>query len=230
MITSHLEIIGVQISRSALEKRISMLRRAGYINSRRYARTRKHGHIALYSITQKALAVLTATGYPIEQIRMGLPIDYMALHELLVTQTLHAIMSEVSRNIYKCTFLDAAIMKQLREKGSREPIPDLRLELRFLDGRETTINIEVDMGTILAVKMAKRLANLSNRKETIIMLCHSQVRIAHMRKACETIYINHSEVVFFALQDDFQQNGFQDTKLICIDGKIYYLTINENGE
>jgi len=216
-------LAGIDISRCATEKRLSLLRADGYIVSRKYTRLKKHGKRTLYSLTKKSVDKLAFLGRRVEQIRYGLPADDMGLHELSITETLHALASESSQGLYKFRFTDSVVLRQVRKKGSRELIPDLYLELTFKDGRKTIINMEIDMGSIASQKMVDRVRELSEQEPLAVILCSSGSRINGLREACIKSYISRAEHVCFALQEDFKKGGFQRTSLININGESGHL-------
>jgi hypothetical protein len=220
------DVFVIEISRHAFEKRVSILRADGYIISKKYVRIKKHGHKTLYSLTKKSVEVLAALGRPVEQLRYGLPSDPMALHELTITETLHSLVLDSAQALYKFRATDSAILKLCRKKRSREPIPDLRLELTFKDGHQIVINMEIDRGTIPSHRVGRRLRLLSDRKETILVLCSSKSRIAGLRKAYIDANIFHSEFIYFSLQEDFKHKGFQSTCLINMKGDTRYLNLH----
>ncbi len=216
------DLFGIKISRYAIEKRLSLLRADGYIISRKYMRLKQHGHKTLYSLTKKAVVVLTSLGHPVERIRYGLPEDIMALHELAITETLHTIAMEASQGLYNFVSTDSTVLKQLRQKWSGDLIPDLHLELSFKDGRKTTVNVEIDMGTILLHKMRNRLRLLSAGDDLVLVLCKVESRIKGLREA----YIYKPELVYFVLQEDFNNGGFGNTRLMNINGEAMRLKLH----
>ena len=67
------EVSGCGITESALLRRLSILRRSGYLITRKEPFRKKHGNLTIYALTPIAANELAASGYPIEFIRTGLP-------------------------------------------------------------------------------------------------------------------------------------------------------------
>ncbi|MGD0885902.1 MAG: hypothetical protein ABSA46_13715 [Thermodesulfovibrionales bacterium] len=215
---------GYTISKAALLGRLSILSRDGYIARRKEAFRKRHGCFTIYALTEKAAYVLAELGYPIEHMRIGLPSPFFVRHDLNVTSILHEIHLESYQNYYKYDFLDSLVLKQYREKASRDPIPDILVNLYFRK-RTVRMNIEVDLGKVLIPKMVRRIAIQSKTAEIILVMCHSETHLESLRKAChESRY--DGDNVLFALISNFEKEGFRNTDLITISDKTMRLTFD----
>ena len=222
-----LDVFKIDITRTALEKRLSVLRSGGYIQSKKYKQIEKHGNITLYTLTVKSVSVLTWQGQLIENIRWGLPSDTMSHHELAGTKALHSIIRGAARGLYNFRFIDSSILKQQRKPRSKSEIVDLALKLNFNDGGMRDINLEIDRSTVLAHEMAKRLKSLSDKREIVIVLCRTSLRIDSLIKICRDRF--YSDFVLFALQNEFNESAFEKAIFKNLQEEKCIIVLKESG-
>ena len=215
------------ISETALLRRLSILHRAGYIATRREPYRKLHGHFTIYALTKSAAQILAEQSYPGECIRMDLPAAYFVRHEINVSSVLHRIHRESSKgHHYRYRFLDSSVLKQYRKKRSRDPIPDLLVNLYFKNST-VDMNIEVDLGTVLIPKMARRIADQADTSDFIVIMCNCESRLQSLYEACSSSSYGKNNILFAHLRD-FLKGGFRHTGLRTIqDETIRFKLDNE---
>jgi hypothetical protein len=211
------------MSETALLRRLSILHRAGYIATRREPYRKRHGHFTIYALTKPAAQALAELSYPNESIRMDLPATYFVRHELNVTSVLHRIHRESSQGFYRYRFLDSSVLKQYRKKESRDPIPDLRVSLYFKKNPTIEMNIEVDLGTVLIPRMARRIADQADTSDFILIMCNGEPRLQSIHEACSSFTKDN---VLLALLRDFLKGGFRHTGLRTIQDETVRLKLD----
>lgn len=199
------------ISETALLRRLSILHRAGYIATRKEPYRKRHGHFTIYALTKPAAQTLAELRYPNESIRIGMPAPYFVRHELNVTSVLHKIHLESSKGYYRYRFLDSSVLKQYRKKESRDPIPDLLLSLYFMNST-VEMNIEVDLGTVLIPRMARRITDQADTPDFILIMCNGEARLQSLYEACSSSSYGNEKVLLVLLRD-FLKGGFRHTGL-----------------
>jgi hypothetical protein len=209
------KVYGYAISDPALLRRLSILRRSGYITTRKEAFRKRHGHFTIYALTPIGASVLAELGLRVECIRVGLPKPFFVRHEINITHILHTVHEEKSSGHYKYNFMDSITLKQCRPKGSRTPIPDLQLSLD-LSNRTIDLNVEVDLGTVLIHKMEQRIESQAKGEKLLLIMCNSRLRLHNLIEACSRAYFYGQENVLFVLLEDFFSGGFRNADLITI--------------
>ena len=214
------------ISDPALLRRLSMLRSAGYIESRKECYRKRSGHFTIYALTKTGAQAFAELGNSVESIRPGLPETDFLRHELNVTAVLHVIHIESSEGHYRYNFIDSSILKKYREKYSKDSIPDLQMTLR-LKNRNIELNLEVDLGPVLIPKMVGRIGDQTKTDRLILILCNSEARIQTLRTACYYAGFDNKDRLFFAGLGDFIKFGFLQTKLRSVDNQIAHLRLDD---
>jgi hypothetical protein len=218
---------GYAISEDALLRRLSILRRGGYIGTRKETYVGRHGRFTVYALTKTAARVLAEMShYPIEQVRIGLPKPYFVRHELWVTNVLHEIEREIYKGHYKYSFVDSSVLKQCREKKSKAPIPDLKINLYRKSGDALTLFVEVDLGTVLTRKMVGRIQAHAKPGGRIVTVLCKKPRLHNLRCACDKSYFSGKGSVIFGELNEFCKNGFVDTTFMIFNGEPAHLNIN----
>jgi hypothetical protein len=212
------------ISETALLRRLSILHRAGYIATRKEPYRKRHGHFTIYALTKPAAQTLAELSYPNESIRMDLPAAYFVRHELNVSSVLHMIHRESSKGYYRYRFLDSSVLKQYRKKESRDPIPDLLVSLYFKNST-VEMNIEVDLGTVLIPKMARRIADQSETSDFILIMCNGEPRLQSLHEACSSSSYVKDNILLVLLRD-FLKGGFRHTGLRTIQDETVRLKLD----
>ena len=201
-------------SKSRVIKRLGVLIKSGYVQSRRYYRRDNKGFFVLNALTRKAVVALVNNGIPIDHIRTPyLPSDMMLRHERTVSRVVRTIKLEAGEKSVLFRFWDEISLRKNRGTRDRgKPIPDLRVELYLEDiSLGVSFDIEVDLGTEQTIFFVRK--KICRAKPTLV-LCNSQVRIEQLRSLCR---IYDHEMVVFAPLEEFYVHGIFDTSWETIE-------------
>lgn len=209
------------ITKNALIVRLHRLKKANYINSRRYQNRDGRGWFSLYTLNESAIEVLVNNGYARERIRAGLPNDYMVSHEIAVTETIRVIKRDANKAQYSFSIFDESTLKKIAEGPKQNKVfPDLLVKLTFDVSGENivkTIAIEFDNGTIHAIDVLKKVKTMN--RPTLI-LCNTTERINTLRRVFLKANDNtlNKQVCFGLLHEDFYHNGLTRGNFMSISG------------
>jgi hypothetical protein len=210
------------LTKSSLIIRLCRLRKAKYIESRRYQNRDGAGWFTIYSLNKPAVEILVKNGYARERIRSGLPSDYTVSHEIAVTETIRAIKKEAAKMQYSFSIFDESTLKKIADRPKPNKVfPDLLVKLTFdVSGEQKakTIAIEFDNGTIHAIDVVRKVKALN--RPTII-LCNITERINTLRRVFANANDNtlNNQVCFGLLHEDFYHNGLMRSNFISVSGK-----------
>src|SRR4030043_2597 len=130
------DVYKTEVTPNALQKRLSLLKKDGYIQSRVYARRndgikiKKEGYekqedeklnrsnvpFALYALTFLSIAVLVERGYDHNWIRACLPGPPFIKHDEMVREVVRAIKKEAARVGYSFGLVDELNLKRMARK------------------------------------------------------------------------------------------------------------------
>jgi len=199
------DVYKTDVSPNALQKRLSLLKKDDYIQSRVYAkknegvRVKKEGYekeeiekamrsnvpFALYALTVLSIAVLVERGYDHNWIRACLPGPPFIKHDEMVREVVRAIKKEAARVGYSFGLVDELNLKRMASKyKSRENLPDLLVRLTLDMGSEQIVkryNLEIDNNTISPSYMVDKV--LKSKRRTIIICNDSKSRMESFLRA-----------------------------------------------
>lgn len=199
------DVYKTEVTPNALQKRLSLLKKDGYIQSRVYAkknegiRIKKEGYenedsgnlirnnvpFALYALTFLSIAVLVERGYDHNWIRACLPGPPFIKHDEMVREVVRAIKKEAARVGYSFGLVDELNLKRMARKyKSKENLPDLLVRLTLDVGSEQIVkryNLEIDNNTISPSYMVDKV--LRSKRRTLIICNDSKSRMEAFLRA-----------------------------------------------
>ena len=199
------DVYKTEVTPNALQKRLSLLKKDGYIQSRVYAkknegiRVKKEGYenneseklmrsnipFALYALTYLSIAVLAERGYDHNWIRACLPGPPFIKHDEMVREVVRAIKKEAARVGYSFGLVDELNLKRMASKyKSKENLPDLLVRLTLDIGSEQIVkryNLEIDNNTISPSYMVDKV--LRSKRRTLIICNDSKTRMEAFLRA-----------------------------------------------
>jgi hypothetical protein len=234
---------GRKSTKTAVEKRLSRLRKGGYIVSRSYLDTKNGGVVALHVLGQPALQELVVGhGFKVNHIRNMLPSPERAAHDLMVTSLVKAVRAEAARSGFEVDYEDENWLKSTLG-GPRKGMsyPDLYVKLTFkVSGglkRVAHIGLEIDNLTMSHRRMFQKAKYIFQERQWHNMILsnkrircdnlrqsfysyvereiHTSAKIGRMGKGNpESLY----RCAYFATIGSFISKGFLSTRWLTIGG------------
>ncbi|MEW6587403.1 MAG: hypothetical protein AB1442_17565 [Nitrospirota bacterium] len=199
------DVYKTEVTPNALQKRLFLLKRDDYIQSKTYARkndgirVKNEGYenregaksmktnvpFALYALTVLSIAVLVDKGYDHNWIRASLPGPPFIRHDEMVREVVRAIKREAGRVGYSFGLVDELNLKKMASKyKTKENLPDLLVRLTLDIGSEQIIkryNLEIDNNTISPSHMVDKV--LTSKRKTLIICNDSKSRMESFLRA-----------------------------------------------
>jgi hypothetical protein len=225
------DVYKTEVTSNALQKRLSLLKKDDYIQSKVYAkrndgiRAKTEGYekqeneklmktnstFALYALTVLSIAVLVERGYDHNWIRASLPGPPFIKHDEMVREIVRAIKREAARVGYSFGLVDELNLKKMASKyKSKENLPDLLVRLTLDIGSEKIIkryNLEVDNNTISPSYMVDKV--LKSKRRTLIICNDSKTRMEAFLRAFKA-----------AVRDDEKRNLIKRKGNVQVDEDI----------